>query len=85
MNLSLARHVDISTDYSGGAGSQYASYSAPGFDVRHFPDRTKGGAINAALSLLDVPEEDGMDLFDVLGLSRFRDFTFLEPTAHEDL
>lgn len=73
------KHADISTDYFGGSGSQYASFHEPERPLRHFPDLTKGGAINAALSLLGVPQQEGKDLFDVLGLSRFRQYEDLTP------
>jgi hypothetical protein len=76
---SSCRHADISTDYFGGAGSQYASYFEPDTLTRHFPDRTKGGAINSALDLLGVPPMEGRDLFDVLELSRFRNYEDLTP------
>lgn len=83
MDISSIEHVDISTDYSGGFGSQYASYSHPDAPVMHFPDKTQGGAINTALALLDVPEEEGKDLFDALGLGKFRNYRELEPINEE--
>ncbi len=69
---SASKHADISTDYFGGSGTQYASYSEADGSVKHFSDSTKGGAVNTALALLKVPKEEGKDLFDVLGLSRYR-------------
>lgn len=74
------RHVEISTDYFGGSGSQYASYHGVNEVPRHFPDNTKGGAINSALELLGVPYSKDHDLFDVLGLSRFREYEDLTPS-----
>lgn len=76
---SCCRHADISTDYFGGGGSQYASYFEPNKPIQHFHDRAKGGAINSALNLIGVPPKEGMDLFDVLELTRYRKYEDLIP------
>ncbi len=80
---SSCRHADISTDYFGGGGSQYASYFEPNKPIQHFHDRAKGGAINSALNLIGVPPKEDRDLFDVLELTRYRKYEDLTPYESE--
>lgn len=80
------RRVQLMTDYFGGSGTQEAAYFDANGLITHFPDRTKGGAINGALELLGVRSEDGNDLFDAIGLGRYRSPEDLHPdTSPEDL
>ncbi len=77
------RRVQLATDYFGGLGSQQATYMAPNVK-KYFPDKTKGGAINAALGLLGVPPEGELDRFDMIGLGKYRSNDDIEPYEPED-
>jgi hypothetical protein len=84
--------VQIITDYFGGCGTQEATFF-DGKETHRFVDNTKGGAINAALTMLGVPHgQEQEDRFDVLDLTRFRSNDDLAPrpvclqqTDHKEL
>lgn len=71
LQLNMPR-VQLSTDYFGGSGEQEATFFDEKGPCMSFGDRTRGGAINAALKMLGVPPSETCDLFDVLGLGGFR-------------
>lgn len=79
------RRVQLMTDYFGGSGTQEAAYFDASGVITHFPDKTKGGAINRALELLDIRPEGDSDLFDTIGLSRYRSSEELYPDESHDL
>lgn len=64
----------IETDYFGGVGSQAATVFSDGSFA--IPEETTF-PINAALRALGVRAAPGVDEFDTLGLSRFRDLESL--------
>ena len=71
VDLSM-RRVQLMTDYFGGSGEQEAAYFDDIGRITHFHDRTQEGAINAALSMLGVSPDDGLDNFDTIGLGKYR-------------
>lgn len=67
--------VYANTDYFGGCGEQDAQHFSINnkYFPTHFPDNTKGGAINKALQLLGVTIVDGChDEFESVGLHKYR-------------
>jgi hypothetical protein len=77
--LGLENYALIETNYFGGIGEQWAAVYRAG-EVRMAP--TKGG-INAALEMLGVKREAGLDEFDTIGLGHHRSFdTLFEKYWH---
>ncbi len=62
----------VETDYFGGGGEQ-AAIAARGGRIVFGPRRGEHGPVNAALRILGVRKEKGLDEFDTLGLRLFRD------------
>ena len=73
------RRVEISTDYFGGGGEQWAMFHDADGSKVEFQDEVAGGAINSALAMLGIDQADGMDLFDTVGIGAFRSEYDLDP------
>ena len=67
----------IETDYFGGIGTQSAAVYRDGA-VLMAPESGEVGPINAALELLGVTTEGGLDEFDTVGLQHWRHLDDLE-------
>lgn len=78
------RRVQLMTDYFGGHGQQEASYFDAHGRISHFPDNKEGGAINSALAMLGVEQENENDQFDVIGLGKYRSEEDLHPDHEQD-
>ena len=73
----------VETDYFGGAGMQGAAAWVDG-EARLPPTVEEHSVVNAALRLIGLRAEDGLDEFDTLGLGRTRrldSFDGLPPVA----
>jgi hypothetical protein len=71
--LGMEHYALIETNYFGGLGEQWAAVYSEGQTEM---EPTKGG-INAALSLLGVERQPGLDEFDTIGLGHHRSFDAL--------
>jgi len=72
----------VETDYFGGAGVQGAAAWADG--EMHFPPTTEEhSVINAALRMIGLNPQDGLDAFDTLGLGRVRRFDAFDDLTPE--
>ncbi len=78
--LGIKTFALIETDYFGGAGTQWACVYEDGKQIMPY---TEGG-INQALQKIAVSAKEGLDEFDTLNLSKYRDYEDALKAAFPD-